>query len=221
MAENKELDIAESYGKAEEFINQNKQTVTTIAIAIAVLIGGYYYYASVYMPQQEKEAQAQIYLGQIYFENDSLNLALNGDGNFLGMLYVADEYSGTKAGDLANYYAGLCYLRLGDYRQAIDFLKEFDGEDMIVSTLALGAIGDAYMELNDAENGVKYYTMAMEKNQNEFSTPILMLKTGMALEKQEKLGDAKEIYEQIKKDYPESQEGKDIDKYIARIDARM
>ena len=51
-------------------------------------------------------------MAEIYFEKDSFNLALNGDLNSAGFIDIADDYSSTKTGKLANYYAGICYLNL-------------------------------------------------------------------------------------------------------------
>ena len=221
MSEHNEINLSESYDKLDEFLNKNKQPLGIAGIVLAVLIGGYYYYAYIRMPAKEKDAQAQIYIGQNYFESDSIGRALNGDGNYLGFLSIIDEYSGTKAGNLANYYAGISYLKMGNYQDAVKYLEEFSSDDIVVSAIAFGAIGDAYTEMNDWENGLKYYQKAMKKNPNEFSTPIFMMKTALVLEKQEKFSEAREIYEQIKNKYPLSPEAKDIDKYIARAEAKM
>lgn len=220
MAEKKEFDIAESFNKTEDFINQHQQPIYIILGVLAVLICGYYYYTGYYQPGKEKEAQAQVFTAQTYFEEDSLNLALNGDGNYIGLLSIIDDYSSTKAANLAHYYAGLSYLKMGDYQNAIEHLKKFSSDDLLVSTMALGAIGDAYMESGDTQNGIKYYKKAMENNPNELSTPVLMLKTAMTLEKRGDKSEAKKIYEEIRDQYPQSVEGRDIEKYIARVEAK-
>lgn len=221
MSENKEIDLTQTYSKAEDFINENKQPLTIVLIVLAVIIGGSFYYTNFYMPEKEKEAQSQFFMAQNYFENDSLQLALNGDGNYLGLLSIIAEYGSTQAGNLANYYAGICFLKAGDYQSAIKYLDDFSSDDIVVSGLSFAAMGDAYMEQNDVENAIKYYREAMEKNPNEFSTPILMMKTALALEKQEKYADAKDIYEQLKDKYPLSPEARDIEKYIAKAEAKM
>jgi len=162
-----------------------------------------------------------MFRAEYYFEKDSLNLALNGDGENEGFLSICDDYGSTRAGNLAKYYAGLCYLNLGEYQKAIDYLKKFDGKDLIVSGMALGAIGDAYMQLNQTNKAIDYYLDAANTNPNDFVSPSYVIKAGWAFEL---IGDwkkAKELYEKLKKEYPQSREAREIDKYIARAKANL
>jgi tetratricopeptide (TPR) repeat protein len=162
-----------------------------------------------------------MFKAEYYFEKDSLNLALEGDGENDGFLDIADKYSWTKSGNLAKYYAGLCYLNKGEYQKAIDYLKKFNSDDIIVSGMALGAIGDAYMSLNNSSKAVDYYLQAAEKNPNDFVSPVYMLKAGWAYEILKEWGKAKDIYERIKKEFPQAREARDIDKYLARAKANL
>ena len=156
----------------------------------------------------------------MYFEKDSFNLALNGDGQFLGFLDVSNEYNLTNAGNLANYYAGLCYLHTAQYEEAIEYLSNFSSDDIILSTLALGCIGDAYLELEENSKALKYYEKAVENNDNEFTTPRYLMKQANILEMGEEFEEALEIYNQIKEDYSKSKIAQDIDKYIVRASNR-
>ena len=148
---------------------------------------------------------------------DSLKLALNGDGNYLGFIDIADNYKFTKTGNLANYGAGICYLHLGDYQSAIDYLNKYSKKDKVIGSLALGATGDAYVELGDIEKGIAKYLEAAEFADNAFNSPLFLMKAGELYELSGKFTDALTVYEKIKDKYPESTEGSSIEKYIARV----
>jgi tetratricopeptide (TPR) repeat protein len=152
---------------------------------------------------------------------DSLNLALNGDGMYPGFLRIIDDYGMTKAANLSKYYAGVCYLRLGNFDEAIDYLESFKGRDQIVGPMAKGALGDAYLEKNQNDKAVACYTEAAEMNLNDFSTPLFLLKAGWTYEIMAEYDKAVKVYEQIKYDFPSSNEAREIDKYIARAKGMM
>ena len=170
---------------------------------------------------KNREAQAAMFMAQRYFEADSLTKALNGDGVNMGFLAIADEYSSTDAGNLANYYLGVIYMQKGQFDNAIESLGKFDSDDLIVSSMALGLIGDAYLEKNDQENALKYYLEAASKNKNTFTTPMYMMRAGLVYEMQNKWEEALKQYESIKKEYYRSAEGQEIDKYISRANAKL
>ena len=192
----------------------------TIVGAIVGIIVLFKAYQNFYITPLEEEAQIEIYMAELYFQKDSFNLALNGDGQYPGFLDVADDYSATKIGKLANYYAGLCYLQTGDYENAIQYLEDFSSNDIILSSLALGCIGDAYMELGDTENAIKAYEDAINNSNNEFTSPRYMMKLAMIFELNGDFKDALEIYNTIKIDFKDSKEASGIEKYIARAENR-
>jgi tetratricopeptide (TPR) repeat protein len=161
-----------------------------------------------------------MFYAEIYFAKDSFNLALNGDGQYLGFIDIADEYSGTKPGNLANYYAGLSYLHLKDYENAIDYLKEYSYDDIILSSLAIGCIGDAYLELGEQDMALEYFQDAADNNDNEFTTPRFLMKQAIVLELQEDYEGALELYKRIKSDYKSSKEGQNVTQYISRAENR-
>lgn len=211
--------VENALSKTENYIEQNQKSLTIIVLAIIVIIGGYLGYKRFVVSPQEKEAQSQMWMAEQYFARDSFNLAIHGDGNYLGFLDIADEYSITKSANLANYYIGVSYLHLGQYEQAIEYLKQFESDDKMVAPVAYGAMGDAYMELNNPEEALKFYKKAVSKSENEFTTPIYLMKVGFLHEQNEEYKKALEVYERIKKEFPESAEGRQIDKYIARVEA--
>ena len=164
----------------------------------------------------EEKAQSQIFAAEQYFERDSFKLALNGDGNYLGFLDIINKYGPTKTANLAYYYAGISCRSLGQYKEAISYLKKFDAGDLIISPLALGAIGDCYVELNNLKEGVDYYEKAANYNDNDFSTPLFLKKAGIVYESMKNYSKALMAFEQIKEKYPKSTEARDIEKDIAR-----
>jgi TolA-binding protein len=151
------------------------------------------------------------------FSKDSFDLALNGNGLTKGFLDIKKKYSFTKAANLANYYIGICYINKKDYKNAIDALGSFSTGDPILGAAKLNVIGDAYANENKTEEATKYYRKAADFSDNEVYTPFYLLKLGMYLEVQKKYNDAKEAYSKIKDKYPNTQEGREIDKYLARV----
>jgi tetratricopeptide (TPR) repeat protein len=210
--------IQSSLGRTEQFIEENQKSISIIIGAIIFIVVGYLAYQKFYIAPLEEEAQQEIFLAQADFAKDSFELALNGvEGYYEGFEYIADEYSMTNVGAIANFYAGVSHLRLGNYDEAIDYLKSFDAKDEIISTMAIGAIGDAYVEKNDVEEAVSYFKKASERHPNEFVTPVYLFKLGLAYEKLGKKEDAKAAYTKIKEDYSKSNEARNIDKYITRV----
>ena len=151
-----------------------------------------------------------------YLEMDSLKLALNGDGNYLGFLDIASDYKFTSTGNLAKYSAGICYLHLGNYNEAIEFLNSYSKKDKVLGSLAIGATGDAYVELGNIEKGISNYLEAAEYAENSFNTPLFLMKAAELYELTGKFSEALKLYERIENQYPESTEGSTIEKYIAR-----
>jgi tetratricopeptide (TPR) repeat protein len=146
---------------------------------------------------------------------------LNGDGNYLGFLGIIDKYGVTKSANLSQYYAGVCYLKKGDFNKAIEHLENFDSDDEFVGPMATMAIGDAYMELNQAEKAAGYYEKAADQRKNEFTTPVCLMKAGWAYEDLGKFEQALKVYKRIKDEYPRSTEARDIPKYISKMEGLL
>ena len=210
--------VENALSRTEHYIEQNQKSLTIIVLAIIVIIGGYLGYQRLVVSPKEDEAQSQMWMAEQYFARDSFNLALHGDGNYLGFLDIVDEYSITKSANLANYYIGISYLHLEQYENAIEYLKAFESDDEMVAPIAFGAIGDAYMELDNPSEAIKFYEKAVNKSENEFTTPIYLMKLGFVYEQNEDYEKALEAYQTIKNEFSESAEGRQIDKYIARVE---
>jgi tetratricopeptide (TPR) repeat protein len=211
------VDVEEAFSKTELFLENNKKSLAIIIGAIVVLVGGYFAYKYWYVAGEETKAQAEMFRAEQYFEKDSLEKAMNGDGNLvMGFTQIADDYSITPSGNLAEYYLGMCLLKKGQFDDAIKHLEAFDGKDQIVGPIATGAIGDANLELGKTEEAISFYLKAAEQNNNNFTTPVYLKKAAMANEDKGNYADAVKIYERIKNEFPETMEGKDMEKYIAR-----
>ncbi len=210
--------IEETLSRTEQLIVNNQKIIMVIVAVVLVVILAYFGYNRYYLEPTTIEAQEQMYAAQSYFEADSLDKALYGDGNNLGFIDIANDYSITKPGNLANYYAGIAFLRKGDLDQAIDYLEEFDGNDHIISCMATGAIGDAWLEKGDNEKAIAYYLEAANKEVNNFTTPLFLFKVAQVHEINGDYEDAVRVYSRIRTNYLTSNEGKNIDKYIARAE---
>ncbi|MBK7851155.1 MAG: tetratricopeptide repeat protein [Bacteroidetes bacterium] len=211
--------VTEAIGKTEHFIDQNKKSLGIIIAALIVAVGGYLFYQRVYVAGKETDAQKELFRAEEYFKNDSLKLAINGDGNHPGLEEIVNEYSVSPSGNLARYYLGMAYMKQKEYDKAIDMLKSYDVKDEVTGSIVLGAIGDAYMELKNTEEAATYYEKASKENPNTFTTPIMLMKWASALESKGNYKGAIDVYEHLKKDYPSSPEGAQIDKYIARANS--
>jgi tetratricopeptide (TPR) repeat protein len=204
---------------AERFFEANSKIITIIfgagVVVALILLGTHRFYS---LPREAK-AKEQIFVAEQYFEKDSFNLAINGDGNFPGFLDIISDYGRTTSGKLAKYYVGISNLHLGKYQEAIDYLENFKTDDLLLGPVAIGATGDAYCELGNKEKAVKLYIQAAELNPNAFSSPLYYLKAGNLFETLGNKDKALAAYNVIKDKYAESEQGRTIDKYIARLAA--
>lgn len=207
--------------KTERFIEENQKIISIVVGAIVIVVAGYLAFNKFYLQPKEKEALSQMFMAENYFEKDSFNLAINGDGNYLGFLDIIDDYGITKSANRAKYYAGISYLHMGQYEEAIDYLKKFKTSDLLLAPVKEGAIGDAMLELGKKEDALSQYKKAYSESENELTTPVYKMKAASLLESMNKYADALKLYEEIKKDFPESAEAATIDKYIARVKLLM
>jgi tetratricopeptide (TPR) repeat protein len=212
--------IEEGVGKVQQFIDNNSKAVIIGGGVIVAIVVGALYFFKYYLPEQNIKAQVAIHMAEFAFGRDSFALALNGQGigakTFKGFKAVADEYSMTTTGKLANFYAGICCLHLKKFEDAKTFLGKCSPDDPIVGAVHLSDLGDAYTELGDFDKGISYYEKAAKYSDNDY-TAYYLFKTGLAYEHERKPADAKKFYEQIRDQYPNSEEGRDIEKYIARV----
>lgn len=203
------------------FVMENQKSLLFIGAAIVALIGIYIAYQKLYLAPREVEAANQMYVAQDYWAKKEWDKALKGDASYPGFEKIINDYSNTKAANLAYYYAGVAYLNKGEYNKAIDKLNSFSSNDNIVSAEALGSIGDAYVELKDYEKAEGYFNKAIEKASNKFLSPFYLKKVGLVYEARKDFKGAAEAYNKIKSEYPTSNEAQNIDAYIARAEAKQ
>lgn len=209
--------IEVSVSKAEQFFKENQKTIWGALIAIAVIVILCIVYGEFIAKPKAKEAMEQMYPAEASFAQGEYELALNGDGNVLGFNDIISEY-GAKGGKDIYLYAGICELQLGNYDEAIAKLRKYSGKEPILASRAEACIGDAYAGLENYAEAVKHFMKAASMVDNMFTAGYL-LKAGVTYEQLDNAKAALECYKTIKDKYPESMEGYDIDKYIARVEA--
>lgn len=221
--------LDEKASKTEEWAIKNQKYIFIIVGLAATIVLGYLGYNKFIAEPKASEAMNEMYTAQKYFdqavngtEKDSLyTLALNGGEGKFGMLDIINEYSGTPAGNLAHYYAGMAYLNLKDYPNAITYLEDFSSKDVLLSAIAKGGIGDAFAQLNQPENALEYYEKAIAVSDNEFTAPMYLFKAGsiaLTLGENEK---ALKYFKRIKDEFSVSVEATNIDVFIGKAEASL
>ncbi|MBT6766423.1 MAG: hypothetical protein HOA90_18000, partial [Prolixibacteraceae bacterium] len=167
--------------KTEQFIEDNQNIITYVVGAIILVVAGYLGFSKFYLQPKENEAQAQMFMAESYFEKDSFNLSLNGDGNYLGFLDIIEDYGITKSANRAKYYTGIAFLQLGQFEDALDYLNDFKTNDLLLGPVSEGAKGDALLELGETDQALKQYQKAYSDTDNELTTPIYMMKAANLL----------------------------------------
>lgn len=216
--------LDETASKSEQWIEKNSKPLFTALIAIVVVFLGYLGYTKYIVEPNELTASNELAFPRKHFDQaavagsgiDSLlTLGLEGADGKYGFLDIASSYGGTNAGNLANYYAGVSYLQMKKYDKAIDFLSKFNSDDEMLGPVAIGAIGDAFSDINQPEDALQYYEKAANKKDNEFTTPLFLYKAAHTAMNLKKFDKATSLFSKIKENYPMSDQGKDIEKFIA------
>lgn len=215
--------LDETASRTEDFVQKNQKYILGLLGAIALLTIGYLLYQRFIAEPKQDDAADQLFVAQQNFQKavdgdakaDSLfNLVLKGSEGKFGVVKIAEEYSGTDAGNLANYYAGIAYLNTGKYDEAIKSLEKFSSKDEVLSTLAIGAIGDAYSQKNQAKEALSYYVKAANAKKNELTTPRFLLKAGKTALALGNKADALKYFTDIKENYENTPEGLSVDGLI-------
>ncbi|MCQ2606098.1 MAG: tetratricopeptide repeat protein [Bacteroidales bacterium] len=218
--ENLTEQIGDSVNKVEQFVEKNKKSLIIGGVVVVLLICGFFAYKNLYLGKKQSEAMAAMWPAQMQFSKDSFHIALYGNENVTGFEDIVKEYGNTKAGNTANYYAGVCALNLGEFDAAIDYLDDFSGDDLMLKPLAVGLIGDAYSEKEEYAKAASQYEKAANIADNESMSPYFLMKAGRVYEKMGKNSAAVKVYIKIKSDYNSSMEARDIEKYITRASAK-
>lgn len=207
--------------EATKWYENNRKNANIGLIVLIAIIAGVIYYFKYYMPGQEKEASAQLFMAERYFEKDSMDKVLKGDGKYSSAPDVADEYGSTKAGNLAKYYAGRAYMSKNEFNKALEYLEKASFTDEIMSSMIIGLRADCYSELGDLAKAADTYMKAAQKRENLYTSPMYLMKAGLHFEEVKKWEEAVKAYTMIKEKYKESRQAQLSMKYIARAMAHL
>lgn len=219
--------LDEGASRTEAWVEKNQKAILGVIGVVAVCVLGYFAYQQYIQGPKETEAMNEMFQAQEYWEQaltapakDSLyNLSLQGGNGKFGFIDIIDNYSGTDAANLAQYYAGMAYLSTGKYQEAIKHLDKFKSKDDILAPLAKGAIGDAFAQLNQNEEALKYYEDAAKMRENEFTTPRFLMKSGIAAMALNQNDKALKHFQKIAENYPSSPEAAKAEIYTGRAEA--
>lgn len=216
MSDSTNTENKDTLNKVQGYFKENRKSLSIIGVAIVVIVGGYYAYNKFYKEKQEKKAADSMWKAEYYFEKDSFQRAIDGNVMNPGFKKITSKYSGTAAGNVAYYCLGISYLNVGQYKKAIESLEECSFSDEIIGSMAIGAQGDAYREMNKVDDAIEKYEEAANRSENEFTTPMYLKKAALAYEEKKNYKKAAELYERIQQDYEHTTIGSDIAKYLAR-----
>ena len=220
--------LDETASKTEDWVIKNQKYIFIIIGLVAAVVLGYLGFNEFIAKPKQSEAMNDMFQAQKYYDQaitnsadkDSLfNLALNGGEGKFGMLDIISEYSGTPSANIANYYAGMAYLNMKDYKNAVTYLSDFSSDDEVLAPMAKGGIGDAFVQLNQQEDALGYYEEAASMRKNDFTTPLYLYKAGIVAMELGKTDVALKHFENIKENYPESTEAANIDVFIGKTRA--
>jgi len=221
MAENTSSEEKKTSGASS--IDKFKKEVGPVGfigaiVGVAVLvIASVLFFLNYTKEQKNIDAQNEIFQAQYYYENDSLEYALQGDGRNLGFLDIIDIYSGTEVANLASFYAGASYLKQRQYEQAIDYLEDFSTSEILVQGRAYSLIGDAYMELGNFTDAADNYETAANTVDDEYFSPGYLLRASLAYEKAGDINSGIAALDQIINNYKSANEVLEARKQKARL----
>lgn len=208
----------DAINRLDAFWKKNQKVITYISLAVIVIVGGWYIYQQYVVKPKEEKAQEAIFKAEEYFRADSLKLALDGNQTDKGFLYVIKNYGGTQTAELAHFYAGVCYLRLNDFDNAIKYLKDYDTDSKLIQAKAWGALADAYSSKGEKDKAIDLYKKAGRHfPEDEVFSPEYLFRAAQLLEIENKNDEAVDVYTELKEKYPRSDKGGQADKYIYHL----
>lgn len=216
--EDKNTEMGSVITRSEQFIEKNQKTILIVVAAILVVVLAFFGLRRWYFQPREQHAAEAMFAAEQWYGQSDFQKALDGDENFDGFLGIIDSYNGTKSANIAKYYAGSCYLKLGEFEEANRWLKKYHGKDLYTKPLAMMMRADALIEQGQTKEAAALYCKAAKTNANELTSPSALFKAGMAYVILEDNKAALDCFEQIKTNYPRSTEWNDIDKYIALVE---
>lgn len=213
--------LQELVSDAEYFFERYRNVIFGTLVGLIVVVGGYVGYKNFIKGPKEQKAKDAIYVAQELFAIDSFSMALKGAGAKMGFEAIAKTYGGTGAGNTANFYAGVCHLKLGNFQDALNYLGQFDTDDLLLEARKYGCMGDAYAELKQMDKAIENYKKAGEIADNDLTTPVYLYRAALALEQQDKKKEALELYQKVYTGYPNTQEGVAAETNIAKLEQQV
>lgn len=217
--ETNDLDLGEMYTRSELFLEKNKKGVTIAVVVLLAAVGGLLGYKHFISEPNAHKASDAIWKAQYYFETDSLDLAINGDGNYFGFQDIANKYGSTPAGNLAKYYLALCYHQKGEWETALNYYKAADLEDDILRVMATGNQGDVLVELGRPDEALAKFEKAANMVKSDYTTPMFLMKAGILYQQKSDWGNAAKCFDRVATDYPGSPDVTEARKYAAHARA--
>lgn len=215
------LNVDEAITASEAFLIKYKNVMLGSVAAVVIIVCGFLGYRHFISEPKEQKASEAIFRGEQYFGADNYEAALNGDSlGYAGFIKLADEFSGTAAGNLANAYAGICYAQLGKYEDATKYLDKFSADEQLVAPAVIGTLGNCYAQMGQLDKAAATLLKAANRAESNSLSPVYLIQAGQILEKQGKNAEAIEAYKQVKTKYPNSFQAMDIDKYIERASVK-
>jgi len=217
--EGQEVDLGEVYTRTELFLEKNKKALTIGVGALVVVVGGLFGYRKFVAEPRARTASELMWKAEYYFEVDSLTKALEGDGEWPGFLLIASEYGGTPSGKLAHFHLGAIHMRQGDYELAAAHYEKASVKDDVLRAMAVGGIGDAYVELGREAEAVKRFEKAADMTVNEFTTPMYLMKAGLLHKKAGNWKGAAKVFSRLAREFPNHTDAAQARKYAGLAEA--
>ncbi len=210
-----------TYLSVEDFFMKNRNIIVGSLAVIVIGIGGYFGYKKLYMEPRVADAQNTISGAQNYFMKDSIDLALNGDGSSMGFLGIIDQYGNTPTGNLAHYYAGVCYMKNNDIDNAIKQLESYKPGTDEIAGKTYELLGHLYADKKEYKKAIDLYIKAGESANNNLQSPSYYKFAGDLMAEENDIKGALEMYRKIKQLYPLSPEGMNIDSDISYAETKL
>ncbi|WP_185867225.1 tetratricopeptide repeat protein [Blattabacterium cuenoti] len=196
----------------------------SIIFLIIVTAGTYFFLKKFFLYPSEEKAMKELNYAQQYLSMGDINKALNRKNikiNYLGFSGIASKYPFTKAGNISKFYAGICYYKLGYYKESIKIMKSFYAKDEFLSSIKYGMIGDAFIQIKNKKEALKNYVIAANIRDNEITTPLYYYKAGLLNFSMKKYKDSKYFLKKIDKKYPLFLYKKNVEKYLMFIENKL
>lgn len=221
--------LDEGASRTEEWAVKNQKYIIGVVAAVAIAVLAYLAYKKLVVEPKQKDAMNEMYTAKKYYDDavsgvssDSLyKMALDGGEGKYGMLDIINNYGGTDAANQASYYAGMSYLNLKDYENAIKHLGNFSTEEKITNPMSKGAIGDAFIQLNQLPEGLDYYEKAFKANVNEYTTPLFLMKAARIAIRLEQNQKAFDYLTRITSEFSTSAEAKDAEVLLGMVEVKL